>query len=74
MSRPVPAPAGTAAQFREYFQTRYGPVRAVTAAQTDPTRRGELDAATDELAVRYGAGGRPSVMEWEYVLVTATRV
>lgn len=65
----------TPADFREAFKTLYGPVLAVYRSLGDDADRvAELDAALDDLAA--GAdigGGGPLVMEWEYLLLTATR-
>jgi SAM-dependent methyltransferase len=63
---------GAEGSFREYFRTNYGPVGSVYRSLGDDTgRRAELDAAIDDLAERftdvYG------LMQWEYLLVTATR-
>jgi SAM-dependent methyltransferase len=56
--------------FRRYFRENYGPVGAVYRFVGDD-RRAELDAALDAVAARFtDADG---VMEWEYLLVTATR-
>ena len=62
----------TAEDFREFFKTRYGPTIAVYRANAaDPERCAELDRDLDALAERFrGPGGS---MEWEYLLVTATR-
>ncbi len=61
--------------FREAFKASYGPVLAVYRSLGDDADRvAALDAALDELA--RGAdvgGGGPLVMEWEYLLLTATR-
>jgi ubiquinone/menaquinone biosynthesis C-methylase UbiE len=63
---------GSGREFREYFKQNYGPTIAVyTANAEDPERSAALDAALDELAERFGAG--TGSMEWEYLLVTATR-
>ena len=62
----------TAAEFRDYFKANYGPTIAVYRYIADDPERGR------------GAGRRPwpnwasgtlgdGVMEWEYLLVTATR-
>ncbi len=58
--------------FRELFRTRYGPtMMAYRASADNPARVAALDAELDELAARHtDADG---VMEWEYLLVTATR-
>jgi len=62
---------GEPSSFREYFRTNYGPVGAVYRSLRDDGRRTELDAAIDGLAARFtDADG---LMQWEYLLVTATR-
>jgi SAM-dependent methyltransferase len=63
---------GTAEQFVEYFKARYGPTIAAFKGLADqPDRAAELQAALVELAHRHDLGG--GVMEWEYLLLTATR-
>lgn len=58
--------------FREFFQTRYGPTIAVYRANAaDPERVAALDRDLDALAARYT--GPDGAMEWEYLLVTARR-
>ncbi len=60
------------ADFREYFKARYGPTIAVYRANAeDPERCAALDRDLDALAERFGA--TEGTMEWEYLLVTATR-
>jgi ubiquinone/menaquinone biosynthesis C-methylase UbiE len=57
--------------FREYFASHYGPTMATYAFNaTDPDRVAALDEAIDALAARFTTDG---VMEWEYLLLTATR-
>jgi len=57
--------------FRRYFASFYGPTISVYARNADdPKRVAELDAALDELA--RSATSADGVMEWEYLLVTAT--
>jgi SAM-dependent methyltransferase len=57
--------------FRQYFASFYGPTISVYARNADnPARVAELDAALDELA--RCATSADGVMEWEYLLVTAT--
>lgn len=59
------------AEFRDYFKTNYGPTISVyKALAEEPDRAAELDGLLAELGDRYLADG---VMEWEYLLVTATR-
>ncbi|WP_154793508.1 class I SAM-dependent methyltransferase [Occultella kanbiaonis] len=61
--------------FRDYFKETYGPTIAVyRAIAGDPGKVAALDAALAGLGEQYGreAGGS-FVMEWEYLLLTATR-
>lgn len=61
---------GSPTQFREYFASHYGPTIAVYARQPDAAQREALDTALDELAAAHtDADG---VMEWEYLMFTAT--
>ncbi|MGI5241389.1 class I SAM-dependent methyltransferase [Dactylosporangium sp. CA-139066] len=58
--------------FREYFKHNYGPTLAVyRSLANDPDRTAALDSALDELAARFRAPD--GSMEWEYLLLTATR-
>lgn len=62
--------------FREYFGRYYGPTVGIyRRLADDAAATAELDSALDELAASHtrpgGADGRP-VMEWEYLLLTAT--
>jgi SAM-dependent methyltransferase len=64
--------------FRDYFKTHYGPTIAVYRAMTgDPQRTAALDADLADLARRYdtgaGSGQGSTVMEWEYLLLTARK-
>ena len=58
--------------FRDFFKANYGPTIATYRfVGDDPERVTALDAALDALAAQHSdASGR---MEWEYLLVTATR-
>ncbi|MBS1837184.1 MAG: class I SAM-dependent methyltransferase, partial [Actinobacteria bacterium] len=58
--------------FRESFATMYGPTVAVYASITEPERVAALDAALEDLARRHDRGSDRTLMEWEYLLVTAT--
>ena len=61
-----------ATDFRDYFRSHYGPTIATYAFNAaDPDRVAELDQAIDALAARFTVDGS---MEWEYLLLTATRV
>jgi len=71
--RPLPVDRfATATDFREFFKAHYGPTIAVYRANAeDPERCAALDRDLDTLAERFGAND--GTMEWEYLLVTATR-
>jgi hypothetical protein len=58
--------------FREYFKANYGPtIAAYRGLGDDRERISALDADIDRLA-DVALQGRP--MEWEYLLVVATKV
>ncbi len=58
--------------FRRFFAAKYGPTVAVySSLADDPKRTSELDEALDLLAARFGEGS--GAMQWEYLLLTATR-
>jgi SAM-dependent methyltransferase len=63
--------------FRDYFKGHYGPTIAVyRSIAEDPQRSAALDAELADLARRHdhGAGsGGSTVMEWEYLLLTARK-
>ncbi|MDQ3627525.1 MAG: methyltransferase domain-containing protein [Actinomycetota bacterium] len=60
--------------FREYFKTRYGPTIAVyRAVAEDPERVASLDRELAELATRHDRGDHKTVMDWEYLLLTARK-
>ncbi|TQK50386.1 methyltransferase family protein [Streptomyces sp. SLBN-118] len=60
--------------FREYFKTHYGPTIAVyRSIAGDPDRVAALDRDLDELARRHDQGTGTTVMDWEYLLLTARR-
>jgi len=60
------------ASFRDYFKANYGPTNAAyRGIAHEPLRVAALDAELAELGDRYLAGS--SVMEWEYLLVTARK-
>lgn len=66
----------TAEAFRDYFKACYGPTIAVyKAIAADPDRVAALDHALAELGRRHdvGTGVGSTVMEWEYLLLTARR-
>jgi ubiquinone/menaquinone biosynthesis C-methylase UbiE len=60
--------------FRDFFKANYGPtVAAYRAVADDPERLAALDRDLSELARRHDQGRGATVMEWEYLLVTARR-
>ncbi len=64
----------TPADFREYFKSRYGPTIAVYRAIAEhPESVAELDRTLTELAERHASGAETTVMEWEYLLLTARK-
>jgi ubiquinone/menaquinone biosynthesis C-methylase UbiE len=61
----------SAAEFREFFASFYGPtIAAYRNIADDPERIAALDAALVDLANSFGAAS--GTMEWEYLLVVAT--
>lgn len=61
------------AAFRDFFKTCYGPTIAVYASLADrPDHVAALDADLVDLARRFDHGSSGLVMDWEYLLVTAT--
>lgn len=62
-------------EFREFFKFNYGPtVAAYRGIAVDPSKVEALDADLDDLARRYDRGVNGTVMDWEYLLVTARRL
>lgn len=63
----------TPAAFRDYFKTNYGPTIAAYRGLADqPERQVALDRDLVELARRFDIGETgETVMDWEYLLVTA---
>jgi ubiquinone/menaquinone biosynthesis C-methylase UbiE len=60
--------------FRDYFKTVYGPTVAVfKAIADDPEKVAALDEALAELGRRFDRGSGTSVLDWEYLLLTARR-
>ena len=58
--------------FRDYFKTNYGPtIAAYRGLADDPDRVAELDRALVELGERFRTPG--GHLEWEYLLVVATK-
>ena len=65
---------GRPEDFREYFKACYGPTIAIyRAIADDPRRTAALDAELAELARRFDRGSGSTVMEWEYLLLTARK-
>jgi SAM-dependent methyltransferase len=62
------------AAFRDYFKTSYGPTIAVyQAIAGDAERVTALDRDLAALAERHDRGTGSTVMDWEYLLITARR-
>lgn len=60
--------------FREYFKAVYGPtIAAYRGIADDPERVAALDRDLVELAGRYDRGTGTTVMDWEYLLMTARK-
>ncbi|WP_019145010.1 class I SAM-dependent methyltransferase [Aeromicrobium massiliense] len=58
--------------FLDFFKTTYGPtIMAYRAVADNPQREAELDQTVVRLADEYAP--EPGVLEWEYLLMTATR-
>ena len=65
----------TPEEFRDYFKTNYGPtISAYRMLAEDPERTAALDADLADLARRYDRGDGSTVLDWEYLVLTATRV
>lgn len=61
-----------AVEFIEFFKARYGPtIAAYAGLAAEPERAAALDADLVALAREHDLGG--GAMDWEYLLVTATR-
>ncbi len=64
----------TPEEFRDRFKTCYGPtVSAYRGIAEDPERVAALDHALADLARRHDRGTTSTVMDWEYLLLTARR-
>lgn len=62
------------AAFRDYFKANYGPtIAAYRGIAEDPEQVAALDRDLLELAERHDRGTGPTVMDWEYLLITARR-
>lgn len=61
-------------EFRDFFKTCYGPtVAAYRALAAEPDRVAALDRDLADLARRNDHGTAGTVMDWEYLLITARR-
>lgn len=62
----------TPAAFRDYFKSNYGPTIAVyRSLASQPERAAALDRDLEELARRADIGTDSTIMDWEYLVVTA---
>jgi hypothetical protein len=60
--------------FRDYFKARYGPtIAAYRNLAADPARAAALDQELADLARRHDQGTETTVMDWEYLLITARK-
>jgi hypothetical protein len=65
---------GAPEAFRDYFKARYGPTIAVyRGIAEDPERVAALDGELADLARRHDHGAATTVMDWEYLLLTAQK-
>ncbi len=66
---------GSPEDFRDYFKAVYGPTIAVyKAIADDQDKVAALDEALADLGRRFDTGSGQTVLEWEYLLVTARRI
>ncbi len=66
---------GSPESFRDYFKSVYGPTIAVyKAIADDQDKVAALDEALADLGRRFDTGSGETVLEWEYLLVTARRI
>jgi len=64
----------TPENFRDYFKTNYGPtVAAYRFIADDPEKVAGLDRDLADLARRHDLGTGTTVMDWEYLLLTARK-
>jgi SAM-dependent methyltransferase len=62
------------AEWRDFFKDVYGPIIAVyRTLGGQPERIGALDRDLEALAARYDRGVGNTVMDWEYLVLTARR-
>jgi SAM-dependent methyltransferase len=60
--------------FRDYFKANYGPtIAAYRGIADDPGRVAALDRDLADLARRHDHGAANTVMDWEYLLLTARK-
>ena len=60
--------------FRDYFKARYGPtIAAYRNIADDPARTAALDRELADLARSHDHGAGTTVMDWEYLLLTARK-
>jgi hypothetical protein len=60
--------------FRDYFKARYGPTIALYRAIAEhPNRVAALDRDLADLVRRHDHGTGTTVMDWEYLLLTARK-
>jgi ubiquinone/menaquinone biosynthesis C-methylase UbiE len=60
--------------YRDYMKARYGPTIAVYRfLAEEPERAAALDGELVELARRFDRGEGSTVLDWEYLLLTATK-
>ena len=65
---------GTPAAFLDYFRARYGPTIATYKnIAEDAERAAALDRDLVALAQRHDIGAGPTLMHWEYLLLTARK-
>ena len=65
---------GEPEEFRDFFKACYGPTIAVyKSIADDPERVAALDQDLADLARRHDTGTSSTVMEWEYLLLTARK-
>lgn len=65
---------GSPEEFRDYFKARYGPMIAVYRSLVDqPERAAALDGELADLVRGFARRQGTSVMDWEYLLVTARK-